>query len=64
LREAMSEAQPSPARAIGAFDRKGSLEPGKDADIAIFDAAFEPVRTIEAGETAYAPLGHCEGTCH
>ncbi len=52
--EAFQMASLNPARAIGFGDRKGSLAPGKDADIAVFDAAFEPVQTIVAGETAFS----------
>ncbi len=55
--DAIQMASLNPACAIGVSDRKGSLEPGKDADIVVFDAAFEPIRTIVAGETAYAARG-------
>jgi len=43
----------NPARVIGAADRKGSLEPGKDADVIITDADFQVGRTIIAGETVW-----------
>ena len=40
----------SPARVIG-FDRsKGSLEPGKDADVVIFDDDINIHTTIIGGE--------------
>ncbi len=52
--DAIQMASANPARAIGVFDKKGSLEPNKDADIAIFSEAFEPMQTIIAGETAFA----------
>lgn len=61
VHDAIQMASANPARAIGVFGEKGSLEPGKDADVVIFDGALEPVRTIVAGETAYARLGHREG---
>ncbi|MGI6238678.1 MAG: N-acetylglucosamine-6-phosphate deacetylase [Christensenellales bacterium] len=51
--EAVRMAAESPARAIGVFDRKGSLEVGKDADIAIFDSDFAAMHTIIGGETAF-----------
>jgi len=37
LYEAVKMASATPARNIGIFDRKGSLSPGKDADILLFD---------------------------
>ena len=42
-----------PANAIGVADRKGSLEAGKDADIAIADADFNVRMTFVRGECAY-----------
>ena len=51
--EAVNMASLNPARAFGIDDRKGSLEPGKDADIAIFDGDFNAQRTIIGGKTAY-----------
>ncbi len=36
----------NPARTLGLDDRIGSLEPGKDADIAVFEA--NPLRCIQA----------------
>ena len=43
----------NPARALGVSDCKGSLEEGKDADIAIFDNDFTPLRTIRRGVTYF-----------
>jgi N-acetylglucosamine-6-phosphate deacetylase len=37
LAEAVKMASLTPARVIGVADRKGSLEPGKDADLALFE---------------------------
>ncbi len=45
-----------PAQACGVAARKGSLEAGKDADIAIFKADFTTVYTICAGQVAYQNL--------
>lgn len=38
---------------MGFYDRKGSLEPGKDADIVIFDDSINVKRTIIGGKTIY-----------
>jgi len=42
----------NPARVIGVDDRKGSLEPGKDADLAIFEPDFTVWRTMIGGRWA------------
>lgn len=47
--EAVRMATLTPARVAGVADRKGSLEAGKDADIAIFDPGFRPWRTLIGG---------------
>jgi N-acetylglucosamine-6-phosphate deacetylase len=52
LAEAVRMATLNPARVIGVDDRKGSLEPGKDADIAIFNADFTAWRVLAAGRWA------------
>ena len=49
----VSAASLAPARAIGAADRKGSLEAGKDADIIITDGDFNILKTIIGGEIKY-----------
>lgn len=49
LPEAVRMASQTPARVIGVADRKGSLEPGKDADVAIFDDEFTAWRTMRGG---------------
>jgi N-acetylglucosamine-6-phosphate deacetylase len=50
LPEAVRMASLTPARVIGVDDRKGSLEPGKDADLAIFDDDFSAAwRTMIGG---------------
>lgn len=43
----------NPAKAIGADDRKGSLDAGKDADIIITDSDFNVLKTIIGGEVKY-----------
>ncbi len=45
-----------PAQACGVAARKGSLEVGKDADIAVFKPDFTTVYTICAGQVAYQNL--------
>lgn len=44
----------APATVIGAEDRIGSLEAGKDADIIIVDGEINVQRTIKRGRTVYA----------
>ena len=51
--DAVNAASLNPAKRIGVAERKGSLEPGKDADIAICDREFNVLRTIRGGETIY-----------
>lgn len=52
LPEAVRMASLTPARVIGVDDRKGSLEPGKDADIAIFNDDFSAWKTMIGGHWA------------
>ena len=49
MAEAIRMASLTPARVIGADQRKGSLEVGKDADIAIFNDDFTAWRTMIVG---------------
>jgi N-acetylglucosamine-6-phosphate deacetylase len=49
LVEAIRMSSFTPAKIIGVDDRKGSLEKGKDADIAIFNNEIRVVRTICRG---------------
>jgi N-acetylglucosamine-6-phosphate deacetylase len=53
LVEAVRMASLNPARVIGLNDYKGSLEAGKDADIAVFNDDFTAWRTMIAGRWAY-----------
>jgi N-acetylglucosamine-6-phosphate deacetylase len=53
LVEAVRMASLNPARVIGVDSRKGSLEPGKDADITIFNDDFTPWRALIGGRWAY-----------
>jgi N-acetylglucosamine-6-phosphate deacetylase len=42
-----------PARLCGVEDRKGSIEVGKDADIAVLNSDYSVYCTARAGEIAY-----------
>jgi N-acetylglucosamine-6-phosphate deacetylase len=46
----------TPARVIGVDNHKGSLEPGKDADLAIFDGNWTAWRTMIGGQWAYEQI--------
>ena len=48
--EAIRMVSLTPARIIDVADRKGSLEPGRDADLVLFDAHFTPQTTMIGGE--------------
>ena len=43
----------NPAKLLSVYSRKGSLEPGKDADIVLLDDDFNIVCTIVEGEVIY-----------
>ncbi|MER8236537.1 N-acetylglucosamine-6-phosphate deacetylase [Streptomyces sp. NPDC094049] len=45
----------NPARLLGVYDRVGSLEPGKDADIVVLDAEFELKGVMRKGEWIVDP---------
>ena len=53
LPEAIQMATLTPARSIGVADRKGLLEPGKDADIVILDDDLDVVKTMVVGQVVY-----------
>ena len=50
---ALKMATENPARAIGIFGRKGSIAPGKDADIVILNGQFDALLTIKNGKIVY-----------
>ena len=51
--EAINLASKNPSEAIGVSDRKGTIEIGKDADIAIFDENLKCKMTICKGDIVY-----------
>jgi len=53
LVEAVRMESLNPARVIGVDQRKGSLEPGKDADITIFNPDFTAWRVMMGGQWAF-----------
>lgn len=53
LEEALPMLTSTPARIMGVGDRLGSLEPGKEADIILFDDDIRVRRTIVGGHTVY-----------
>ncbi|MBQ8091802.1 MAG: amidohydrolase family protein, partial [Pyramidobacter sp.] len=53
LWQVVNMASLNPARAIGIDDRKGSLEPGKDADFLIASPDFYVQKTFVRGESAF-----------
>ena len=52
---AIKMASENPARLLGLFDTKGSLDEGKDADLCVLDNRFRVVRTFVDGEMVYRP---------
>ncbi|MEU1278657.1 N-acetylglucosamine-6-phosphate deacetylase [Streptomyces sp. NPDC005805] len=46
----------NPARLLGAYDRIGSLEPGKDADLVVLDADFGLKGVMRKGEWVVDPV--------
>lgn len=51
--EAVRMITENPAKVMGFYDRKGSLAPGKDADIVVFDDNINVKRTIIGGKIIY-----------
>ncbi|GAA2293033.1 N-acetylglucosamine-6-phosphate deacetylase [Streptomyces kunmingensis] len=45
----------NPARLLGVYDKVGSLEPGKDADLVVLDAEFALKGVMRKGEWIVAP---------
>ncbi|ELS54196.1 putative N-acetylglucosamine-6-phosphate deacetylase [Streptomyces viridochromogenes Tue57] len=45
----------NPAKLLGRYDRIGSLEPGKDADLVVLDSGFDLVGVMRRGEWVVEP---------
>ncbi|MEU6918279.1 N-acetylglucosamine-6-phosphate deacetylase [Streptomyces olindensis] len=55
VEDAVRALSATPARLLGMSDRIGSLEPGKDADLVLLDAAFELKGVMRRGEWVVGP---------
>lgn len=53
LEDAVQMATVNPAKQLGLYDRKGSIEVGKDADLVVLNKDLEVVMTICRGQIAY-----------
>ena len=53
LPEALRLITYNPAKLLGVEDKKGTLEPGKDADVVVFDKEFDVKMTMVRGKIAY-----------
>ena len=62
LAEAVAMASLVPARIIGLGDRKGSLAPGKDADLVVLDENYYPTLTVIGGEPVFRAFARVSQT--
>jgi N-acetylglucosamine-6-phosphate deacetylase len=53
LADAVEMASTTPARLLGAYDRKGTLAPGKDADVTVLGPDLRARMTVVAGRVVY-----------
>lgn len=53
VEDAVRMATANPAKTMGIYDRKGSIEVGKDADLVIWNGDVNVIRTIVKGQTIY-----------
>jgi N-acetylglucosamine-6-phosphate deacetylase len=60
LHEAVGMATDNPARAIGLGGKKGSLEPGADADFVVINPQLEVVTTFHRGEQIFPARSRAE----
>ncbi len=54
LQDAVTMASLTPARIVGIADRKGSIAPGKDADLVLLNSELAPALTIVGGRVAFS----------
>ena len=52
--DAVDFATVNPAKNLGLFDKKGSIEVGKDADLTVLDSEFNVILTIRNGKVIYS----------
>ncbi len=57
VEQAVAMASANPARLLGLADRKGTIAPGMDADLAVLDDSLRACGTIVAGEWVHRPPG-------
>ncbi|KFG02661.1 N-acetylglucosamine-6-phosphate deacetylase [Streptomyces scabiei] len=57
IEDAVAALSATPARLLGLYDRIGSLDPGKDADLVLLDADFELKGVLRKGEWVVNPFG-------
>jgi N-acetylglucosamine-6-phosphate deacetylase len=55
VEDAVQALSVNPARLLGLYDRIGSLEPGKDADLVLLDANFDLKGVMRRGEWVIVP---------
>jgi N-acetylglucosamine-6-phosphate deacetylase len=55
IEDVVSAVAANPARSLGLYDRVGSLEPGKDADLVVLDADFGLKGVMRRGEWVVDP---------
>jgi N-acetylglucosamine-6-phosphate deacetylase len=51
--DAVKMASENPAKILGIFEKKGSIEMGKDADLVVLDHDFQVVMTMVGGRSVY-----------
>lgn len=53
LEVAVKTVTENPAKVLGIYDKKGSIEPGKDADLVLVKPDLSVFATIVAGKVVY-----------
>ncbi|MGW1669522.1 N-acetylglucosamine-6-phosphate deacetylase [Streptomyces sp. NPDC002324] len=61
IEDAVAALSANPARLLGLYDRIGSLDPGKDADLVLLDADFDVKGVLRKGEWVVNPFGDRPG---